>query len=217
MMRRSYYMSYFFLSVLLLACSSSGHEENTGGIHHTSAVAKIKTHTDTITYDITVEPYLTEMKRALAEINDTVRFWIPSRKEHIQSFPCSNCHSKSLADLQRDYKEGEKKAHWNIHMEHAPSNIMECKTCHSTSNLDDLHLLTGERVDFDQSFKTCSQCHSTQFKDWVGGSHGKRLGGWAPPKVMNSCVNCHNPHKPGFETRFPSRLNTVTPPKLQEK
>ena len=54
----------------------------------------------------------------------------------------------------------------------------------------------------------CKECHQQEFKDWKGGAHGKQLGGWAPPRVSNTCVNCHNPHNPYFEKRWPVRFNT---------
>ena len=37
---------------------------------------------------------------------------------------------------------------------------------------------------------------------------GKKVAGWAPPRASLTCVNCHNPHKPSFETRWPSVYNT---------
>jgi hypothetical protein len=212
------YIAYFLLLVQMVRCTSSNNQDHqSASVHHESALHKIKSHQDSITYDITIEPYLSEFKKVLAEVNDTVRYLIPERKSHIQSFPCSNCHSKPLSALHHEFPKEQKKAHWNTNLIHAPADVMECKSCHNINNLDQLQLLTGKPVDFDQSFKTCSQCHSTQFKDWVGGSHGKRLGGWAPPKVMSTCVTCHNPHKPAFESRMPSRLNTLSPSKLQEK
>ena len=66
----------------------------------------------------------------------------------------------------------------------------------------------NDKIDFNFSHKLCSQCHQQEFKDWKGGAHGKQLGGWAPPRVSNTCVNCHNPHNPYFEKRWPVRFNT---------
>ena len=74
--------------------------------------------------------------------------------------------------------------------------------------MNNLNTLTGKSIDFNSSYKLCSQCHSSQFEDWKGGAHGKRIGGWAPPRASLTCVNCHNPHSPSFETRWPSRFNT---------
>ena len=74
--------------------------------------------------------------------------------------------------------------------------------------MNSLKSLTGEKIDFDRSYKLCSQCHQNEFKDWKGGAHGKRLESWASPRASMTCVNCHNPHSPHFETRWPSRFNT---------
>lgn len=74
--------------------------------------------------------------------------------------------------------------------------------------MDELVTLTGNQLDFNNSYKLCSQCHSPQFEDWKGGAHGKKVAGWAPPRASMTCVNCHNPHDPGFKTKWPARFNT---------
>jgi len=136
----------------------------------------------------------------------THTFFIPERKSQIESFACSECHTKSIKDLKGN--TSGKKAHWNISLNHANENTMNCTTCHNPNDLDNLTSLTHKTIDYNNSYNLCSQCHTKQFKDWKGGAHGKRLGGWAPPRVSNTCVNCHNPHDPHFESRFPDRFNT---------
>ncbi len=132
-------------------------------------------------------------------------FLIPERKSEIKSYACSECHSKPLSEMQ----SGDlKKAHWNIKMDHADDLTMNCITCHNGSDMDQLRSLTMKTIDFDQSYQLCSQCHTKQYTDWVGGAHGKRIGGWAPPRASMTCVNCHDPHKPHFESRWPVRYNT---------
>ena len=92
------------------------------------------------------------------------------------------------------------------------SNISGSKWITQVDNrkapLKDRKSLTDSPIDFNYSYKLCSQCHQEQFKDWKGGAHGQQLGGWAPPRVSNTCVNCHNPHNPKFEKRWPVRFNT---------
>ncbi len=132
-------------------------------------------------------------------------FLIPKRKEHLKSYKCSDCHTKPIEQLKG--KNGQR-AHWDIKLNHANENTMNCATCHNTNNPDDLHSLTGNTIDFNNSYNLCSQCHSKQYQDWAGGAHGKKVGGWAPPRVSFTCVNCHNPHSPSFEPRWPSRFNT---------
>lgn len=132
-------------------------------------------------------------------------FLIPERKGQIKSYACTECHSKPLDQLQtKDFK----KAHWDITIKHADVNTMNCVTCHNGQKMDELKSLTGTKIDFNRSYKLCSQCHTSQFDDWKGGAHGKKIGGWAPPRASMTCVNCHNPHKPHFESRWPARFNT---------
>ena len=85
---------------------------------------------------------------------------------------------------------------------------MDCQTCHSPELPDSLQTLNRQVVTMDHSYQLCAQCHSSQAKDWVGGAHGKRLGGWVEPRVAKTCVSCHNPHKPAIGSRWPARLNT---------
>jgi hypothetical protein len=134
-------------------------------------------------------------------------FLIPDRKGQIKSYACTECHSKPLDKMQ---SKDIKKAHWDIKIAHANENTMNCVTCHNPDNMDQLKSLTGHDIDFNNSYNLCNQCHTEQFDDWKGGAHGKRIGGWAPPRASLTCVNCHNPHKPHFESRWPSRFNTQT-------
>lgn len=132
-------------------------------------------------------------------------FLIPERKGNIKLYACTECHSKPLTQIKgKDYK----KAHWDIEINHANAQTMNCITCHNSNNLDELTSITGNSIDLNKSYKLCSQCHTKQFDDWKGGAHGKRIGGWAPPRASMTCVNCHNPHSPSFETKWPARFNT---------
>lgn len=133
-------------------------------------------------------------------------FLIPERKGELKSFACTECHTKPMHQMQS--KDSTKKAHWNIKLNHADLGTMNCVTCHNGDNPDALKSLTGKPIDFNNSYKLCSQCHQKQYKDWTGGAHGKRIGGWAPPRASMTCVNCHNPHAPSFDTRWPARFNT---------
>ena len=153
---------------------------------------------------ISSEAYLEGIKTVEITEGDHT-FLIPERKSQITSFACTECHSKPLKELKgKEYK----KAHWDIKLMHAQQEIMNCTTCHNGNDMDHLKSLTGESIDFNRSYKLCSQCHSPQFEDWKGGAHGKNIGGWSLPRAAMTCVNCHNPHKPQIESRWPSRFNT---------
>ncbi len=150
-----------------------------------------------------------ELLEGLATVEVTLdphNFLIPERKSKMKSFACTECHSKPVADL-KNTSEG-KRAHWDIELNHADANTMNCATCHDGNDMDNLKSLTGNSIDFNHSYLQCSQCHDKQFEDWKGGAHGKKLEGWAPPRASMTCVNCHNPHDPSFETRWPARFNT---------
>lgn len=134
-----------------------------------------------------------------------ITFLIPDRKGEIKSYSCTECHSKPLEQMKT---KDLKKAHWNIRLDHANKETMNCITCHDGNNMDYLNSLTGAKMDFNKSYQLCSQCHQKQFKDWTGGAHGKRIESWTPPRVSMTCVNCHNPHSPSFETKWPERYNT---------
>ncbi|WP_243739358.1 cytochrome c family protein [Flavicella sediminum] len=132
-------------------------------------------------------------------------FLIPERKGQIKSYACTECHTKPLAQLKgKDLK----KAHWNLTLRHADEHTMNCITCHNGNDMDNLKSLTGAKIDFNKSYNLCKQCHTKQFEDWKGGAHGKRLESWANPRASMTCVNCHNPHKPSFEKRWPAKFNT---------
>ncbi len=133
-------------------------------------------------------------------------FLIPERKGQITSYACTECHTQPLKEMQSS--SSSKKAHWDIKINHANQNTMECITCHNSSDMDNLKSLTGKSIDFNRSYQLCSQCHSGQFKDWKGGAHGKSAGGWSSPRAALTCVNCHNPHKPHIAPRWPVRYNT---------
>lgn len=155
---------------------------------------------------ISSEQYLEEVETIeITEGGHT--FLIPDRKGQIKSYACTECHSQPLDKMQ---SKDVKKAHWDIKLAHANENTMNCVTCHNPNNMDNLKSLTGNAIDFNNSYNLCNQCHTKQFEDWKGGAHGKRIGGWAPPRASLTCVNCHNPHKPHFESKWPARFNTQT-------
>ncbi len=177
--------------------------------HEKSRVQEIKDYTEPVTYQMSSEELQMKegLQTVLTEISELdSQFYIAKRAHEITNLPCSNCHSKDISKLK---SKGTKKAHWDIELIHADDGIMNCASCHDMNKPDALTSLRGSEVSFDHSYKLCAQCHSTQYKDWQGGAHGKSLLGWVPPRVSQTCTGCHNPHKPAFEQRWPSRLNTV--------
>lgn len=152
---------------------------------------------------LTSEGNLTGLTRTRAADAD---FDVAARTGRIARFPCSRCHDRPVEQIRiAAQSQGKKAAHWEIALKHAPPGVMSCESCHQLSGAtDELHTLQGQPVGFDHSYQLCGQCHSKQVSDWRGGAHGKRLGGWAPPRVIENCTGCHNPHSPRFQPRWPS-------------
>ena len=188
-------------SVVFTSCKKEEHQ------YHT-VIDKIEAESQNYQgTSISSDQYLSEIN--LIEITEGDHtFLIPERKSQIKSFECNECHSKPIEELKG---EGHgQKAHWDLTLIHANKSTMNCATCHDGSNMDELKSLTGVKIDFNNSYNLCSQCHSKQFDDWKGGAHGKRMESWAPPRASLTCVNCHNPHDPSFDSRWPARFNTQT-------
>ncbi len=78
-----------------------------------------------------------------------------------------------------------------------------CFTCHHLDEDGGLRTLEGEKLDFDQAYVVCSQCHSQQTRDWYFGAHGKRIGNWQGERQVLNCTVCHYQHGPHIEPRTP--------------
>jgi uncharacterized CHY-type Zn-finger protein len=124
-------------------------------------------------------------------------------------FPCTSCHDgkalkvnpkpRALVDM-----------HGDIELAHGPESRW-CLDCHDALNRDRLHLASGVKVEFTESYNLCGQCHGDKLRDWRVGIHGKRTGSWNGPKQYLLCVHCHNPHSPHFKA-----LKPMAPPTRPE-
>ncbi len=114
-------------------------------------------------------------------------------------FPCSQCHTYFKPNPQRRILT---EYHTEIVLHHAEGQRW-CTDCHNLVNRDKLRLVSGELIDFTESFRLCGQCHGDKFRDWKVGVHGKRTGNWNGDKQYLLCVHCHNPHDPKFKALKP--------------
>ncbi|ANW95032.1 cytochrome C [Wenyingzhuangia fucanilytica] len=193
-----YLLLSFLIAINSIACKEEHHE------YHT---IRDKIEDLSKSYDgnsITSEKYIKNLD--LIEVTENGHtFLIPERKGKIELYACTECHTKPLEKMKGvDYQ----KAHWNIKLQHANENTMNCTTCHNKEDINSLTSFTGKKIDLNNSYNLCSQCHNQQYKDWAGGAHGKRIGSWAPPRASMTCVNCHNPHNPKIPSKWPARYNT---------
>ncbi|MEI6207044.1 MAG: cytochrome c3 family protein [Desulfuromonadales bacterium] len=114
-------------------------------------------------------------------------------------FPCSQCHTYLKPNPER---RALTEYHTEIVLHHAEGQRW-CTDCHNLMNRDKLRLVSGELLDFTESYRLCGQCHGDKFRDWKVGVHGKRTGFWNGDKQYLLCVHCHNPHDPKFKSLKP--------------
>lgn len=114
-------------------------------------------------------------------------------------FPCTGCHAElEVVRTRRELTE----FHDDIVLRHDEEHRW-CLDCHDATERDSLHLASGERVPFDESYRLCGQCHGEKLRDWAVGIHGRRTGEWNGRKQYLLCAHCHNPHQPRFRPVAP--------------
>ena len=114
-------------------------------------------------------------------------------------FPCSGCHAELKPNRTRrkltDF-------HDDVELTHDAEHRW-CLDCHDADDRDWLHLASGERVSFEESWRLCGQCHGEKLRDWKAGVHGRRTGEWNGHRKYLLCAHCHNPHQPRFKAIAP--------------
>jgi hypothetical protein len=194
------------LAGLAIAAGCGAH----GSGHHETFVASLAQAEGGAEHGVTSLPHLGGEALVKTEGHaNAADFFVQSRAGKISKSPCQQCHNVPLARMRHDGKDGKASAHWSIQLKHAGEEVMNCRTCHLEGDVNQLRTLTNQPVPMDHGYKVCAQCHSQQAADWAGGSHGKRAGGWAPPRVVKSCVECHNPHQPAWDERWPAYSGRV--------
>ena len=132
-------------------------------------------------------------------------FFVKERIGLMERQPCDQCHQGVSPGSLPIKDKTTRRAHWDIDLKH-PTIAKNCNLCHEISG--ELQTINKEPVAFNHSYRVCAQCHSSQFADWKGGAHGKRLGGWSGPRIVENCTGCHDPHAPKFEVRPPATYAT---------
>jgi hypothetical protein len=129
-------------------------------------------------------------------------FAIVPQKDKLQLFPCTQCHNAQTVKPNPVARKLVGAPHNNM-LEHGKGRIW-CLDCHLVDDRDYLHTLAGQKVDFNDAYLVCGQCHFNRQKDWYFGAHGKRAVNWQGERVLFNCTHCHNPHNPVIQPRKPS-------------
>ncbi len=114
-------------------------------------------------------------------------------------FPCSECHAGMEVNRTRRILTD---FHADIELKHDEQHRW-CLDCHDAVERDSLHLASGERISFEESYRLCGQCHGEKLRDWRAGVHGRRTGSWNGHKQYLLCAHCHSPHQPRFRSLAP--------------
>lgn len=130
-------------------------------------------------------------------------FQVPMRKwEDVPMFPCSDCHKK----MEINYTPRElKEKHADLIVDHGNDRFW-CTACHDGKGMDFLASKDGRRIDMDHGYLHCGECHFKAHKDWEYGVHGLRVGMWQGTRVLRTCTECHDAHRPqiALETPVPA-------------
>jgi hypothetical protein len=117
---------------------------------------------------------------------------LTKRSLALEMFPCSRCHE----NVDMPFPSGNPGPHRSMRSEHM-EDLWRCDVCHALEYMDELRLVTGERITFDESHRMCGQCHGDNFKDWKRGIHGKTVGSWRDGERHRfTCTDCHDAHAP---------------------
>lgn len=130
--------------------------------------------------------------------------------------PCSACHEGQGMVEGRAEGEGEE-VHQNIQPVHPRQTGAQCLTCHAAEDVGRLRLEAGGTASIDHAYRLCAQCHFRQVESWASGAHGKRLVGWRGRRVVMTCADCHDPHRPATQRRMPMAGPTLPGPLRAEE
>jgi nitrate reductase cytochrome c-type subunit len=142
-------------------------------------------------------------KLSAAEAKAPPSIVVEGRKDNMDGYPCHECHDDSNAPntTVRELKD----AHTDITLVHGNGRFW-CTTCHGgDKDKDSLVSLKGERIDFDQQYLLCGQCHFEKQREFLYGAHGKHLGTWRGERTVAACTSCHDAHDPAIKPRKPWR------------
>lgn len=125
-------------------------------------------------------------------------------EERTAGVRCSVCHSIERDGPPATRPDELDEFHTDMKFGHGD---LTCNACHHPDDRDLLRLADGQSLAFEDTITLCAQCHGTQMRDYRKAAHGGMSGHWdlkAGPRTRNHCVNCHDPHAPGFPSMIPA-------------
>lgn len=152
---------------------------------------------------IALPDYNASTKPAIAIFADAPYFEVIPALKNSEMHPCSNCHQWTKGNME---PRTLKQPHDDFSLKHGlhGKGKFWCMTCHHLDGPGGLVTLEGEKLDFNEAYLVCSQCHANQARDWVYGAHGKRVGNWQGTRQILNCTACHYQHRPAHLPRAPT-------------
>lgn len=119
-------------------------------------------------------------------------------------YKCSECHTDFESPTRQQEMVGE---HAAIYQKFNHGMNTRCINCHHEKDRNAYVDHDGTPIPADRPARLCAKCHGPTYRDWEAGVHGRRNGYWmkGPGKKAERllCVQCHDPHNPGFKPMIP--------------
>ena len=190
---------------LLWALSLPAFAQNVAAPTAPADAGKAPAHRQLRLNAVPAEPPAPTEPETFAGYTQAPPFKVMPQKDKIALFPCSQCHKLMPPNPQP--RKLEAAPHQAV-LNHGKGR-MWCLNCHLIDDRDYLHTVRDQKVDFDEAYLLCGQCHFNRQKDWYLGGHGKRVGNWQGDRVIYSCTHCHDPHDPVTKPREASKAPPV--------
>jgi len=117
---------------------------------------------------------------------------------------CQTCHATKTPNPVTDGDRPPSQFHQDLKFQHG---ALACLSCHDRQDYDRLHLADGKPVSYSDVMTLCAQCHAKRYDDYQHGAHGGMNGHWdltRGGRTRKHCIDCHNPHWPGFPRMRPT-------------
>lgn len=136
---------------------------------------------------------------------DTPIFLEAEGRELPAGAACETCHGPEPQDAPQ--RQPGETFHEGMQTEHG---TLRCDQCHARDR-SRLRLADDRQLPFVEVMQLCAQCHGPQHRDFQHGAHGGMNGYWdlrQGPRMRNTCVDCHAPHRPAI-----AQVQPVLPPR----